>query len=137
MDNAVRPAIWTDQKWVARLFDQNKEILGNIGGGLVFYRWFNGGRAHEKWIVIPEVGFAHYLIRQRDGVRVLYEIAVSKEHRRQGIGKKLLAEIGRPIELKTDAENEASNAFYRGLGFMCVGQKRGGSGKLANVYQAW
>lgn len=135
-DLKIRRAEPEDQKWVAKLFDANKEILGKVGGGTVFWRWLNGKNAREHWWVVPGVAFAHWLVK-KDGTKCLYEIAVDKEHKRKGIGKKLLSIIGLPMELKTDAENAESNQFYKGLGFTKVGNKVAKDGKKISVYQKW
>lgn len=136
MENSIRKAVWADQKWVAKLFDKNKDTLGVVGGGLAFYRWYNDGNDRARWIVIPEIAFAHYLIR-KDGFKVLYEIAVDSEHRRKGLATALIKKIGYPIELKTDKDNVASNAFYLRLGFWLMGAKRTAGGKIVNIYQKW
>lgn len=51
----------------------------------------------------------------------LHNLYVAPEHQRQGIGKGLLTEvlaaIGRPVELKTDAPNLVARRFYEGFGF--------------------
>lgn len=132
----IRGAVPEDQKWVAKLFDANKSILGNVSGGTVFWRWKTGGSANERFVVIPELAFCHYRIR-KDGTRFVYEIAVAQEAKGKGLGRKLMEYVGRPVELKTDVASEESNAFYRRLGLTCVGQVKAASGKLQNVYQGW
>lgn len=137
MSVKIEAAVPADQKWVGKLFDANKAILGNVSGGTVFWRWRAGLNPREHVVVIrPELAFAHYLVR-KDGTRVLYEMAVTAEAKRQGLGRAILEHIGRPIELKTDADNQESNAFYRRMGLVCVGQKTGGSGKVMNVFQGF
>lgn len=130
----IRKATADDQKWVGKLFDANKSILGNVSGGTVFYRWIKGGNEREHFDVIPEIAFAHWLVR-KDGTRVLYEIAVHESMKRKGIGRRLLAHIGFPMELKTDAGNEESNRFYQALGFIKLGYKETAGGKRVAVYQ--
>ncbi len=132
----IREAVFEDQKWISKLFDQNKEILGMMSGGTVFWRWYQGGNPREHFLVIPELAFAHYL-KKKDGTKVLYEMAVSASAKRQGLGRRLLDKIGRPLELKTNADSPESNTFYRSYGMTCVGQKTAGNGKLLNIYQAF
>lgn len=136
LNTAIRPAVPEDQKWVAKLFDTNKSILGNVSGGTVFWRWKAGGAANEHFIVIPELAFCHYRVR-KDGSRIVYEIAVAQAAKGKGLGRKLMEHVGRPVELKTDQASEESNAFYRKLGLTCVGKSTGKSGKVMNVYQGW
>jgi ribosomal protein S18 acetylase RimI-like enzyme len=137
---AMRAAVPDDQKWVAKLFDLNKDILGKVGGGSVFWRALNGGNPREHFWVIPEIAFAHWLVR-KDGVCVLYEIAVSAQWKRRGLATRLLSHIRGPgnniIELKTDAEHAESNAFYGALGFKKMGYKTAKSGKRMAIYQKW
>lgn len=132
----IRGAVPEDQKWVAKLFDANKSILGNVSGGTVFWRWKAGKSPNERFDVIPELAFVHWRVR-KDGTRVVYEIAVSQEAKGRGLGRKLMEHVGRPVELKTDAASEESNAFYLKLGLHCVGRMTGGSGKIMNFYQGW
>lgn len=132
----VEPATAEDGEWIARLFDANAGILGNMSGGTLVWRWKTSGNPRDRMIVVRRKGFAHYLVR-KDGTRTLYELAVDKACRRAGIGKMLLAAVGCPITLKTDASHHESNAFYRSAGLVCCGQMRTRAGKLMNVYQGW
>lgn len=132
----MRRAEPDDQKWVAKLFDKNKDILGKVGGGTVFWRALNSGNPREHFWVIPEVAFIHWMQR-KDGTSVLYEIAVDAEHKRKGLGARLLSLLNKPIELKTDADHEESNKFYQKLGFVKMGFKFAKSGKKMAIYQKW
>lgn len=132
----VVPAVPSDGEWIAKLFDSNAAILGNMSGGTLFWRWLNSGNPRDKMVVVRGRGFAHYLLRN-DGVRSLYEIAVDAKSKRQGVGMALLKAVGRPVILKTDASHGESNAFYRAAGLICCGTVKAKSGKLLNVYQGW
>jgi ribosomal protein S18 acetylase RimI-like enzyme len=133
----VRRAVASDQKWVAKLFDLNKEILGKVGGGLVFWRWLQGNNPREHFFVIPEIAFMHWLQRAKDGTSVIYEIAVHPEHKKKGLGKQLINTLSGAIELKTDAEHAESNEFYKKLGFVLIGYKTASSGKKLAIYKKW
>ena len=54
----------------------------------------------------------------------LHNLFVAPDHQKQGIGSALLTEvlaaIGRPVELKTDAPNLVARRFYEGFGFEVV-----------------
>ncbi len=130
----IEKAVLEDMEWVGKLFSANKKILGEMAPTSVFYRWFHGKNPREKFVVIRPFAFAHYLVRL-DGIQTLYEIAVQEDQKRKGMGSSLLEFMGRPISLKTDATNDESNLFYRKLGFHCVSQITGGSGKKLNIYQ--
>lgn len=136
MESEVRAAVAEDQKWVGKLFDANRRVLGNMSGGTMFFRWLKSSNPREKMIVIDGLGFAHYLER-RDGVKVIYEIAVAVEAKRRGVGRKLVEAVGFPCQLKTDADHYESNAFYKRLGFRNVGVVMSKSGKAMNVYHRW
>ena len=127
----VSQATESDLSWILSLFAQNSEILGNP-------LWLkNSYRAkRHRLIVVREIAFAHYRVG-KDGLRTLKEIAVSGSHRKQGVGRALIEAIGRPITLKTDADNEGSNRFYKSLSLSLVGQVKTKNGKLMNVYQGW
>lgn len=120
-----------DLPWVLSLFAEHSKILGNPFWLKRSYR----ERGH-RLIVVREKGFAHYRVSE-DGVRTLKEIAVSGSCKKQGIGKAMIDSIGRPITLKTDADNAESNLFYEACGFLLVGRVKARSGKLMNVYQGW
>lgn len=69
------------------------------------------------------VGFMNTRTR-RDGVTVVYEIAVRKDKRGQGIGRALMIAAGNNVRLKCTAENIA-NEFYAAIGMNCVGTEAG------------
>ncbi|WP_422365285.1 GNAT family N-acetyltransferase [Pelagibius sp.] len=54
----------------------------------------------------------------------LHNLFVATESQKQGIGRALLvhvlAEIGRPVELKTDVPNRVARRLYEGFGFAVV-----------------
>lgn len=70
------------------------------------------------------VGFAFgYVLPRRHRepeILFVYEIEVDERHRRQGIGRRLLAELirlgGAPAFLLTEQDNDAANALYASLG---------------------
>lgn len=130
----IRPVREEDRQWLAPIFKETKHILGNIG--LSLYRCLQGTSEREFFLVIEGVGFVHFLVKQ-NGQRTLYNIGVASEHKRKGYGRTLLAQVGLPVDLKTDADNPESNAFYRALGFSLVGTKLTKSGKPVNIYTKW
>jgi GNAT superfamily N-acetyltransferase len=122
----------SDQGWIVRLFDENKVELGSFGKAVV-WRWVNGKAENDIFIGIREVAFAHYRIRQRDGVRVLYEIAVSSSARGRGLGRRLVEYIGFPMTLKTNSTNKA-RSFYERLGFSFKGEVHAKDGHAMAIY---
>lgn len=63
--------------------------------------------------------------KRKDGVTVIYEIAVAPEWRGKRIGAALLAAIPNPKRLKCTQDNEAAIAFYAGAGMRCIGAEAG------------
>jgi ribosomal protein S18 acetylase RimI-like enzyme len=134
MVHSIRKAVAADQPWIAKVFDLNKDVLGHVSGGTVFYRWIQSVNPREVWFVIEGKAFVHALVRL-DRVAVVYEIAVHPDFKRQGLASALLVPFARrAIELKTDADHAESNAFYRRLGFKLMGFKNAGSGKRLACY---
>lgn len=124
----IRNATPEDKQWIEPIFKREDHILGKGFFGTIWYRYWQAveKKGRERWIVIPEVAFAHYRER-KDGVKVLMEIAVTEK--RKGFGRELMRNIGLPMELKTDADHLESNAFYKALGFYPAGEKRSRDGK--------
>jgi ribosomal protein S18 acetylase RimI-like enzyme len=132
----IRPARREDKEWVKPLFERDR-LLGRFGPPWWYY-WSRYRDPEERWDVVDGgQGFVHYRARQ-DGLVSLYEMAVHPDYRRQGVGTALVNHLGRPIALKTDADNTVSNAFYTALGFTLMGQTYSQNGKKTlNVYMAW
>jgi len=118
----IREAKKEDKEWILEIFSQNKKILGGKGyGSLQWKRYWDNNKSNEYWIVIDKVAFCHYLIRKRDGVSVIYEIATHNDHKKKGYGKQIIKYLGDSIELKTDYDSEESNEFYQKTGFLPIG----------------
>ncbi len=65
--------------------------------------------------------------KRKDNISVIYEIAVDKEYRNQGLAKKMirfLIEKGHNIILKCPVDNESNN-FYRNIGSKFLGTIKG------------
>jgi ribosomal protein S18 acetylase RimI-like enzyme len=127
--HAIELLVPTDEPWVARLW----RSAGVFGSGLLVRRALNSTSHNEFCVGVREKAFAHYRVR-KDGVRVLYEIAVDPAHKRHGIGRALIAHLGVPVLLKTDADNVAARSFYERMGMRLVGQKVARNGKLMVEY---
>lgn len=70
------------------------------------------------------VGFCNYR-RRRDGVSVVYEIAVEREMTGIRIGTGMLAAVPPPIRLKCTTDNEPANGFYANRGFRLTATESG------------
>lgn len=75
------------------------------------------------------VGFVNYWPR-RDGWQTIYEIAVHRDWRGQGMGKALLLAVPGPIRLKTTMDNYVAMDFYKTQGFEAVKIEDGRKRKL-------
>lgn len=130
---SVRPASESDRDWVLAVWGPEGERLGNVGGSVWYRFWHADERSRERWLVLEPFGFVHYRTR-RDGVNVVYEIAVAVGARRRGVARQLLEAVGKPIELKTDANNGVSLAAYAALGFVRLGESVARDGKRVLVH---
>ena len=70
------------------------------------------------------VGFANYRTR-RDGVNVIYELGVHRNHHRQRVGSALLASVPRPTRLKVTTDNVTAITFYEANGFAITATEQG------------
>ncbi len=127
----IADAVPEDGEWIVPLMNAHNVYFWN--GGVIWYRyWHQSGS--ERWIVArPDLGCAHYRVR-RDGWKVIDEIVTSEAARRRGVAKAMIEHIGAPIFVKTDCDNEPSNAFYLALGFRLVNVRFARSGKPMNEY---
>lgn len=118
----------TDLVWIESIWKENIKLLGN------FY-WMKQAlpRPGHFLIVIREKAFCHYH-RQKLGY-VIDEVAVGKDHQRQGLAEQIVKAIPHPIFLKTDNDNEKSNKFYLKLGFKKLKESKSKNGaKTFNHY---
>lgn len=133
----IEPVTPDDKQEILRLFALDKKIWPS-GIGQNWYWFWREKSTHEEWVKIGARGIivasAHWSVR-RDGLRNLKDIIVDPAFRGAGLGRQLIAYIGRPIILKTDHDSEA-NGFYRHLGFQAGEEVRSKSGaKLLRVYR--
>jgi Acetyltransferases len=68
------------------------------------------------------VGFVRFR-RRRDGVSVIYDLAVDSSVQGMGIGRALLYSVPCPLFLKCKADNERGNHFYERAGMYRVGNE--------------
>lgn len=69
-------------------------------------------------------GFANTR-KRKDGVHVIYEIAVAPEWRGKRVGAALLAAVPNPKRLKVTTDNDPAIAFYEGAGMTQTAQEAG------------
>jgi ribosomal protein S18 acetylase RimI-like enzyme len=120
----------TDLDWVEEIFKQNAKLLGN-------FFWMKQGleRGH-KMIVIPKKAFCRFRFDKKKAAYVIDEIAVHKDHQRLGFAHDLISKVPKPIFLKTDTDNEKSNAFYKKEGFLLMSTVAG-TKKTFNIWMKY
>lgn len=122
MDCAIRLADIDDIPEIKKIADQNKKEIGFILKPIIEA----SAKTNELFVAFYQnrvAGFIRWHKRQ-DGWSTVYEICVDQKFRRIGIGRRLMARIPKPIQLKCPIDNEF-NRFYRRLGFILTGQEPG------------
>lgn len=129
----IRKATFEDKDNIAKLWRKESEMLGALYMGALKERI-------EKYMVnvVYEgdnlLGFVEYRLR-RDGVTVVYHIAVDKQHRGRGIGQALMNSLSLPIRLKVTADNPTAIHFYERYGMACTEESHAGTGRALYVYE--
>lgn len=130
----IVPAVREDVHWLRSLWFPWEHLFGAFNLEWASF-WKNESRARallapgEHWVVVKgKAGFAHFNC-VADGTLSLHEIAVCTQ--RQGIGTALwehMCSSGRPILLKTDAENTVGRQFYERQGCVFLGYRKSSKG---------
>jgi ribosomal protein S18 acetylase RimI-like enzyme len=112
-----------DKSWVKKIFIDNQEALNS-----------DFDKAWEEGIFygIPEVGFIRIKLGKTNSI---CELAIAKEYRHQGFGKKLLKYAMSPCLVATHIDNVEANRFYERNGFLHQGEAIASDGKLVNIYK--
>ena len=77
-------------------------------------------------------GFCNFN-KRKDGVSVIYEICTDYRYRGNGVARKMIDALSRPIQLKCPIDNESNN-FYAAMGFKLIDVEAGKKRKL-NVWE--
>ncbi|MCS7266388.1 MAG: GNAT family N-acetyltransferase, partial [Armatimonadetes bacterium] len=123
-------ATFEDLDAAKRVADKHRHELG-----FIVRKTFEDAIKENRLLVVTEndevVGFTHFRLR-KDGVAIIYDIAVLPSHRRRGYGRQM---VNRVLELaKRDGchclilrcpQDLPSNEFYRHIGFELAGVERG------------
>lgn len=78
------------------------------------------------------IGFCNFN-KRKDGVSVIYEICTEYRYRGNGVARKMINTLSRPIHLKCPIDNESNN-FYAAMGFKLIDVDEGKKRKL-NVWE--
>lgn len=77
----------------------------------------------KKTLICEVTGAFCQFNKRRDGVSVIYTIAVPLKHRSKGIGRRLVEALGTPVRLKCILGLPA-NRFYEKCGFKMIGVEK-------------
>ena len=127
----IRPAKFDELDEIYQLFTKNPD-----SGGYVLKVFLSHDILKHSILVAVEddtiIGFCQFNSR-KDGVCVIYEIVVDRNHRHKSVGRKLVDALPKPIFLKCPITLEANN-FYASYGFILIGQEKGRKTPLNHWY---
>lgn len=131
-DFYVRQATLEDIDAIKKIADKNSQQIGFVLRPALEENCKKGNLLVAE--AIGEIlGFCNYNTRKKDNTNVIYEVCVDYKYRGNGIGKKLIDNIERPILLKCPVDNESNN-FYGAYGFTLIDVEDGKKRKL-NVWE--
>lgn len=131
-DFYVRQATLEDIDAIKKIADKNSQQIGFVLRPALEENCKKGNLLVAE--AIGEIlGFCNYNTRKKDNTNVIYEVCVDYKYRGNGIGKKLIDNIERPILLKCPVDNESNN-FYSAYGFTLIDVEDGKKRKL-NVWE--
>lgn len=133
----IRQATMEDKEAIAQLWRTEQKESGLLGGLIMgglkdAILRYSVNVAFENDTIL---GFVEYRKRQRDGVSVVYHIAVDKMHRGKGIGQSLLNSLSLPIFLKVTSDNENAIRFYERYGMIRVKESEASTGRKLYEYE--
>ncbi|NIA68725.1 GNAT family N-acetyltransferase [Pelagibius litoralis] len=123
----LRPACEADRPACAQIYREARRAAFHWDPREYDLAEFAGSSYGEKlWVAEDEEGgiLAFASVWEAPDYWFLHNLFVSPAHQQKGIGRALLvhvlAAIGRPVELKTDAPNLVAKRLYEGFGFQVV-----------------
>ena len=132
-----RIATIDDEAFIKRLY---KEAKNEIGSFNLYYSWddFLSGKSPYKFYIVEDeeqlIGFMRFGFSKMIKSYVVKEIAISKEHRGKGWGKKFIERMPKPIYLTCNDDNVNGNKFYETIGMINIGKKKNKNGKLTRIW---
>jgi len=109
----ISPARLLDVADIIALFDAEPDVTGKMS----WYRFQHYRRRTEQWDKIEDkgkiLGFVHWAMKT-DNTRTIYDLVVHPDHRRRGIGTKLVNHVGTPALVRT----ASAQRFFEKLGFV-------------------
>jgi ribosomal protein S18 acetylase RimI-like enzyme len=129
----IRKATLQDKEAIAVIWRKDSAFLGALYMGALKERiekqMVNVFTAQDEIL-----GFVEYRLR-RDGVSVIYHIAVSQEWRDFGIGLALMDSLSLPIRLKVTSDNAQAIRFYEKYCMSRVAEDKASTGRDLYVYE--
>lgn len=132
LDNfMVRPAELQDVDAIKAIADKYSNEIGFV------MRPALDEHCKKGFLLVAEsggkiIGFCNFN-KRKDGVSVIYEICTDYRYRGNGVARKMIAALSRPIQLKCPIDNESNN-FYAAMGFKLIAVEDGKKRKL-NVWE--
>lgn len=129
----IRKARLEDKEAIAKIWRKDSAMLGGLYMGAL------KERIEKQMVDVFErdgeiLGFVEYRLR-RDGVSVVYHIAVEKETRGQKVGLALMNSLSLPIRLKVTADNSNAIAFYEKYCMTKIAEEIASKGRALYVYE--
>lgn len=127
----IRYAKTDDVPVIKRICNQYKDELGFVNSAALqkSIELYSLYVAEYQGVIVGFVNFYH----RRDDWCTVYEIAVHRGYRGQGIGRALLEAVTIPRRLKCTTDNSA-NDFYKKCGMFLAGREQGKKREL-NIWQ--
>lgn len=132
---SIQIATLEDKEAIAKIWRKESAMLGALYMGALKERI----EKHSVHIAVDNgvvVGFVEYR-KRRDGMNVVYHIAVDQSARGQGLGQALLNSLSLPIRLKVTSDNESAIRFYERYGMTRVAEDSASTGRQLYVYERY
>lgn len=129
----IRVARIEDKEAIAKLWRKESNFLGALYMGALKERI----EKHSVYVAVENgevVGFVEYR-KRKDGMAVIYHIAVSQEYRGKKIGLALMDSLSLPIHLKVTSDNPKAIRFYESYCMTRVAEDKASTGRDLYVYE--
>lgn len=124
-----------DKEAIAKIWRKESAMLGALYMGALKER-IQKGCVHIAVENGAIVGFVEYR-KRRDGMTVVYHIAVDSEKRHKGIGQALLNSLSLPIRLKVTSDNPSAIRFYESYGMVRIAEDSASTGRALYIYERY
>jgi len=129
----IQLATLDDKEAIAKLWRKESAMLGALYMGALKERI----ERYSVHIAVENdtiLGFVEYR-KRKDGMNVVYHIAVDSSQRQKGIGQALLNCLCLPIRLKVTSDNPNAIRFYERYGMLRVAEDSASTGRALYVYE--